>query len=476
MGLLTALLIDLVYCRSLKFDEGIFFNFILPPIIFAAGYNLRKKDFFENFGYIMFFGLFGTICTFALVSSGIFLILRIIPINLHPQEILLFSCILSATDTVAALSLVKESRYPKLNSILFGEGIMNDAVSILIFRTVKNYFLKEEVEFGFGMVFLISLDFLYLLFMSVMAGVGFGLVITFLLKTCYSFKKYPVKETSLMILTAYLSYQTSEILKLSGIISLFVCGIVMAHYTFHNLSDESQKGTVLAFDTVGYLAEALVFAYLGLTVFWIDTKEFNVGFIIAVTIVLFAARLVSVFLLPLIFRIMRRPFTLNSKELKIIWYSGLIRGAIAFALSFHIDTPNKNLIVATTISIVLITTFILSTLLQSFAVYIGLAADRESELMFEQVQKFVIDPMQTTEISGYRQIGGGEQLESNEKEKRKNEDNEKMGFFQKKWVNFDEKVMKPFFIKRTAKDAENMMGLLEKKGGFTEMIDTKTKG
>ena len=40
-------------------------------------------------------------------------------------------------DTVAALTLVKEQYYPVLNSILFGEGIFNDAVSILLFRSVQ---------------------------------------------------------------------------------------------------------------------------------------------------------------------------------------------------------------------------------------------------------------------------------------------------------------------------------------------------
>ena len=318
----------------------------------------------------------GTIITFTIIASfGAFFseIPYIMPVPLKMVDILMLSCILSATDTVAALSLVKESRYPKLNSILFGEGIMNDAVSILIFRSVKNYVLKEDFEqFGVQTAFIIGLDFVYLLVMSLIIGILFGLAITILFKKFSSFKEFPIRETSLMILIAYLSYQVAEVLKLSGIISLFVCGIVMAHYTFHNLSEESQKGTVLAFDTVGYLAEALVFAYLGLTVFWIDTKEFHTLFIILMALVLAFARFISIFLLPCILFLCKKDLKLHSKELKIIWYSGLIRGAIAFALCFHVDTPNKNIIIATTISIVLITTFILSTLLQSFAAYIGL--------------------------------------------------------------------------------------------------------
>lgn len=337
----------------------------------------------------------GTITTFTIIASCGALINEIdyiMPNKLKISDILMLSCILSATDSVAALSLVKESRYPKLNSILFGEGIMNDAVSILIFRSVKNYALKDSFDqFGPQTVLVIGLDFIYLLVMSVIIGVLFGLVITILFKKFTSFKGFPIRETSLMILVAYLSYHVSEVLNLSGIISLFVCGILMAHYTFHNISEESQKGTVLAFDTVGYLAEALVFAYLGLTVFWINTKEFNAIFILLMTIVLGFARFISIFLLPCILFLCKKDLKLHSRELKIIWYSGLIRGAIAFALCFHVDTPNKKIIIATTISIVLITTFILSTLLQSFAVFIGLKPiNGTNKFFFEILRKLFI--------------------------------------------------------------------------------------
>lgn len=59
------------------------------------------------------------------------------------EEILLFACVLTSTDTVAGLSLVKESKFPQLNAIVFGEAIFNDAISIVLFRSVTNTFSKN---------------------------------------------------------------------------------------------------------------------------------------------------------------------------------------------------------------------------------------------------------------------------------------------------------------------------------------------
>ena len=50
------------------FDDSFFFYVCLPPIIFTSGFNMRRKKFFKNLGYIMLFGIFGTIMTFIMFS------------------------------------------------------------------------------------------------------------------------------------------------------------------------------------------------------------------------------------------------------------------------------------------------------------------------------------------------------------------------------------------------------------------------
>lgn len=55
--------------KMMTFDPTFFFYFCLPPIVFAAGYNMKRKKFFENFSNILMFGLVGTIIQFVIFST-----------------------------------------------------------------------------------------------------------------------------------------------------------------------------------------------------------------------------------------------------------------------------------------------------------------------------------------------------------------------------------------------------------------------
>jgi len=194
-----------------------FFTLILPPIIFGAGYNLRRKFFFKYIFYILLFGVIGTVINFCFVApltyitnysfgfgisnkmdifdkngmiikgfnefgeneneleqhsshahhrllldnssdtyndtiintslSNISIPIKKKTIEKHQadviflssKEIFLFSSIISATDAVAALAFIKEESDPKLFPILFGEGVVNDAVCIVLYQIIKTF-------------------------------------------------------------------------------------------------------------------------------------------------------------------------------------------------------------------------------------------------------------------------------------------------------------------------------------------------
>jgi NhaP-type Na+/H+ or K+/H+ antiporter len=88
-------------------------------MIFAGGYNLKKKDFGKNFKYILIYGLVGTITSFGVIFGLTYLINKldwIVPFrsNSHIEQletalIVKYSATISATDSVAALTLIKSA-------------------------------------------------------------------------------------------------------------------------------------------------------------------------------------------------------------------------------------------------------------------------------------------------------------------------------------------------------------------------------
>lgn len=132
--------------NDLRFDEGVFFELILPLIIFPSGYNMRRKKFFKNIGTIMKFGFIGTLFCFAFYTALVYGALtagllnkwdnktnEYVPLTMGIFEILSICSLLCSSDVIAAISMVSYSDQPKLFSIVYGEGVFNDIVSIILF-------------------------------------------------------------------------------------------------------------------------------------------------------------------------------------------------------------------------------------------------------------------------------------------------------------------------------------------------------
>lgn len=79
-----------------------------------------------------------------------------------------------------------------------------------------------------------------------------------------------------------------------------------------------------------------------------------------------------VYIFPIAYKIKGIKFPLSFKELKISWFNGTIRGAIAFALALQINSKDRKYMLTVSLVIVMITTILGSTLLKKFKKYIGL--------------------------------------------------------------------------------------------------------
>lgn len=101
--------------------------------------------------------------------------------ELSIMEILLMCSLLCCTDVVAAIAVIKYEEQPKLFSLVFGEGITNDAVCIILFNTVME-FAGPGSEFDAFTPFLILYSFLKLAFWSLFFGISLGLLSAFVTK------------------------------------------------------------------------------------------------------------------------------------------------------------------------------------------------------------------------------------------------------------------------------------------------------
>ncbi|KAL3733393.1 hypothetical protein ACJRO7_022853 [Eucalyptus globulus] len=358
----------------LTFNEELFFIYLLPPIIFNAGFQVKKKQFFQNFFTIMLFGVVGVfISTFIITVGSWWLFPRLNFIGLTARDYLVVGTIFSSTDTVCTLQVLHQDETPLLYSLVFGEGVVNDATSVVLFNAVQKL---DVTRLDSKNALHIIGDFLYLFSTSTGLGVIAGLLTSFCLKMLYFGRHSSVREIALMVLMAYLSYMLAELLELSGILTVFFCGILMSHYAWHNVTESSRITTRHVFAMMSFVAETFIFLYVGMDALdiekWKMTKlslGTSLGIYGTILMLILVGRAAFVFPLSVFSNYMNRRaerssmITLNHQV--VIWWAGLMRGAVSIALAFKQFTysgvtsdPVNATMVTNTIIVVLFSTLV----------------------------------------------------------------------------------------------------------------------
>ncbi|KAG8090476.1 hypothetical protein GUJ93_ZPchr0011g27032 [Zizania palustris] len=336
------------HSRILVFSEDLFFIYLLPPIIFNAGFQVKKKQFFRNFMTITLFGAVGTLISFTVISLGALgLISRLNIGSLELGDYLAIGAIFSATDSVCTLQVLNQDDTPLLYSLVFGEGVVNDATSVVLFNAIQNFDLPNFSSIKF-LQFIGN--FLYLFGTSTFLGVGAGLLSAYIIKKLYFGRHSTDREVSIMMLMAYLSYMLAELLDLSGILTVFFCGIVMSHYTWHNVTESSRVTTKHAFATLSFISETFLFLYVGMDALDIEKWKIvgetyspmkSIALSSTILLLVLVSRAAFVFPLSLLANLTKKNQAekISIKQQVIIWWAGLMRGAVSIALAYNKVTP-----------------------------------------------------------------------------------------------------------------------------------------
>nr|AEN03787.1 Na/H antiporter [Diplachne fusca] len=356
----------------LVFSEDLFFIYLLPPIIFNAGFQVKKKQFFRNFMTITLFGAVGTMISFFTISIGAIAIFSRMNIGtLDVGDFLAIGAIFSATDSVCTLQVLNQDETPLLYSLVFGEGVVNDATSVVLFNALQNFDLNK-IDVAVVLKFLGN--FCYLFLSSTFLGVFPGLLSAYIIKKLYIGRHSTDREVALMMLMAYLSYMLAELSDLSGILTVFFCGIVMSHYTWHNVTESSRVTTKHAFATLSFIAETFLFLYVGMDALDIEKWKFasdSPGKSIGISSILLGLVLVgrAAFVFPLSFLsnlTKKAPFEkITWRQQVVIWWAGLMRGAVSIALAYnkftrsgHTQLHGNAIMITSTITVVLFSTMV----------------------------------------------------------------------------------------------------------------------
>ncbi|KAM4102770.1 hypothetical protein ACJW30_06G027300 [Castanea mollissima] len=320
----------------LTFNDELFFIYLLPPIIFNAGFQVKKKQFFQNFLTIMFFGVFGVFISAVVITAGSWWLLpKLGFVGLTAREYLAIGTIFSSTDTVCTLQVLHQDETPLLYSLVFGEGVVNDATSVVLFNAIQK--LDVSRVNGRTMLHVIG-DFFYLFLISTALGV--------------------------------------TLLQLSGILTVFFCGILMSHYAWYDVTNSSRITTRHVFATMSFIAETFIFLYVGMDALdiekWKMTKLcFGTLMAIYSTLILLILLGRAAFVFPLsalsnyLNRKAERTEVITFKHQIIIWWAGLMRGAVSIALAFKQFTysgvtwdPISATMITNTIIVVLFSTLV----------------------------------------------------------------------------------------------------------------------
>uniref|UniRef100_A0A8C1K6F8 Sodium/hydrogen exchanger n=1 Tax=Cyprinus carpio TaxID=7962 RepID=A0A8C1K6F8_CYPCA len=370
--------------RKVTFDPEVFFNILLPPIIFHAGYSLKRRHFFRNLGSILAYAFVGTVVScfiIGLLMYGCVMLMKQIGHlggDFFFTDCLFFGSIVSATDPVTVLAIFNELQVDAdLYALLFGESVLNDAVAVVLSSSIIAYQPEGDNTHTFeAMAMLKSFG----IFLGVFSG-SFALGVATGVVTFTKLRDFPLLETALFFLMSWSTFLLAEACGFTGVVAVLFCGMTQAHYTFNNLSPESQERTKQLFELLNFLAENFIFSYMGLTLFTFKNHVFNPIFIVGAFLAVFLGRAANIYPLSFLLNLGRK-HKISPNFQHMMMFAGL-RGAMTFALSIR-DTATyaRQMMFSTTLLVVFFTVWICgggtTQMLSCQKIRVGVDTDQEN--------------------------------------------------------------------------------------------------
>jgi CPA1 family monovalent cation:H+ antiporter len=332
----------LALIQSIDFNETVLVG-MLGFLLFAGALHVNLNELLHQKWEVALLSTIGTIISTLLIGTITFGVSSWLGLHINALHCLLFGALISPTDPIAVLGILKSSGVPKeLEVIISGESLFNDGVGVVLFLV-----LMEEVANGHSA----SAGSTVLLFVQefgggIILGLILGWIAFLLLK---SIDNYHV-EILLTLSLVTGGYALANALHTSGPITMVVAGLLIGnHGRQFAMSNQTRQHLDTFWELVDQILNSLLFVLIGLEVLVVSLSGSYIFAGLLMILTALAARLLSIGI-PLLLLPTRRTF--GAQALSIMTWGGL-RGGISVALALSLPRgPERDTIIAMTYIVV----------------------------------------------------------------------------------------------------------------------------
>lgn len=319
-------------------DPNLLLAVFLPALLFESSFLMEvhqiKRCMMQMF---LLAGPGVLISTFCLGAA----LKLVFPYNWSWKTSLLLGGLLSATDPVAVVALLKDlGASKKLSTIIEGESLMNDGTAIVVYQLFYRMVLGWSFNWGGLIKFLsqVSLG-------AVAMGLAFGMASVLWLGFIFN---DTVIEISLTLAVSYIAFFTAqEGLDISGVLTVMTLGMFYSAVARTAFKGESQQSLHHFWEMVAYIANTLIFILSGVVIAdsvlksdsIFKTHEHSWGYMVLLYVFVQLSRVVVVGVLYPFLKYFG--YGLDWREAIILVWSGL-RGAVALALSLSVKRSSDS--------------------------------------------------------------------------------------------------------------------------------------
>lgn len=328
LGSFNWLNLDVIATETMKQIDfkSFLLNGILGFLLFAGALGIKLPVMKDQKWEIATFALFSTLASTFIVGFLIYAFANLIGLDVDLIYCLLFGALISPTDPIAVLAIIKNLRAPKrLSMQVEGESLFNDGVGLVIFTTIFAVaFGGQEPTFGGVMGLFLQ---------EAIGGIFYGLVLGLVAHWLISSTDDGSLEILLTLTIPTAGFMLAGVLHVSGALAMVVSGIMIGNWTRKKgFSEQSQRYLDHFWEMIDHFLNSLLFFLIGFALLLVDfTFRGFIMMLLAIPICL-AARYASIWI-P--FQAMKQIRTYNPYSLKILTW-GALRGGLSLAMALSI--------------------------------------------------------------------------------------------------------------------------------------------